>query len=145
MNDDCMMLDCFNIIYLWIGNRSNEWEKKGIFKTADEYLEKLNDGRDKEAVSFVEVYAGKESDEFKSQFVGWSAEIAQDWVNADPIKKLSTMMGLQIEEKKEEVKAEEERYEKPGQKFYTLEELQGKFPEEVEPSKKEQYLNDADF
>ena len=34
MNDDIMILDAYQTIYVWIGNKSNDFEKKGAYKSA---------------------------------------------------------------------------------------------------------------
>ncbi len=34
INDDIMILDAYQTIYVWIGNRSNKFEKKGAAKSA---------------------------------------------------------------------------------------------------------------
>jgi hypothetical protein len=34
MNDDIMILDAYNTIYVWIGNRSNKFERNGAFTSA---------------------------------------------------------------------------------------------------------------
>jgi len=60
INDDCYILDAFNIIYIWIGNQSNKFEQKGVVKRAEKYLNEICDSRDKEMVIFEEVPAGRE-------------------------------------------------------------------------------------
>jgi len=49
MNDDIMILDAYQTIYVWIGNRSNDFEKRGAYKMAHRYIESVRDERDKEA------------------------------------------------------------------------------------------------
>jgi hypothetical protein len=34
MNDDVMLLDAYQTIFVWIGNNSNEVEKRGAYKSA---------------------------------------------------------------------------------------------------------------
>lgn len=34
INDDIMILDAYQTIYVWIGNRSNDFEKRGAYKSA---------------------------------------------------------------------------------------------------------------
>ena len=50
MNDDIMLLDAYSSIYVWIGNKSNDFEKRGAFKSALKYIESIRDDRDKDNV-----------------------------------------------------------------------------------------------
>lgn len=50
MNDDIMLLDTYNTIYVWIGNKSNDFEMKGAYKSAQKYVDSVKDDRDKENV-----------------------------------------------------------------------------------------------
>jgi hypothetical protein len=50
LNDDIMILDAYSTIYVWIGNRSNEFEKRGAYKSATKYLASVKDERDKDSV-----------------------------------------------------------------------------------------------
>ena len=34
LNDDVYVLDSFDKVYIWIGNKSNDFERKGAFKKA---------------------------------------------------------------------------------------------------------------
>ena len=43
LNEDCYILDAYNIIYTWIGNQSNKFEQKGVVKRAEKYLSELRD------------------------------------------------------------------------------------------------------
>lgn len=44
-NDDIMILDAFNTIYIWIGATASKVEKQNCSKTVDEYISLLKDGR----------------------------------------------------------------------------------------------------
>ncbi len=50
INDDIMLLDAYSTIYVWLGNKSNKFEKKGATSSADKYLNSVKDERDKENV-----------------------------------------------------------------------------------------------
>ena len=45
-----MILDAYSTIYVWIGNKSNKFEKKGALSSAEKYLATVKDERDKENV-----------------------------------------------------------------------------------------------
>lgn len=91
LNDDIMLLDAYSSIYVWIGNGSNKFEKNGAYKTANRYVESINDDRDKSSVQIVEVEAGKEPPSFTVFFPEWRTEIAQRWLDDDPVKRLADM------------------------------------------------------
>jgi len=50
MNDDIMLLDAYQTIYVWIGNKSNDFEKRGAYKSATKYIQSVRDERDKDGV-----------------------------------------------------------------------------------------------
>ena len=91
LNDDIMLLDAYSSIYVWIGNGSNKFEKNGAYKTANRYIESILDDRDKSSVQVVEVEAGREPSCFTVFFPEWRAEIAQRWLDDDPVKRLADM------------------------------------------------------
>ncbi len=64
LNDDVYILDSFDMVYIWIGNKSNKFEKNGAYKKAEEYINGVQDGRDKNEVTISEVEAGKEPPDF---------------------------------------------------------------------------------
>ena len=106
MNDDIMILDAYQTIYVWIGNKSNVFEKRGAYKNATKYIENIKDERDKENVQIVEVEAGKEPTSFTVQFPEWRLEKAQKWLDEDPVKieqiKLQKALTKKLEEEKVE-------------------------------------------
>lgn len=58
--DDCYILDAYSVIYTWIGNKSNKFEKKGVVARAEKYLNEIRDSRDKDECIIDEVLAGHE-------------------------------------------------------------------------------------
>ena len=50
VNDDIMLLDAYQTVYVWIGNKSNKHEREGAFTSAAKYIASIKDERDKEAV-----------------------------------------------------------------------------------------------
>ena len=72
LNDDVMLLDAYQTVFVWIGNKSNEVEKRGAYKSAQKYIESIQDERDKENVQIVEVEAGKEPSTFTVNFTDWT-------------------------------------------------------------------------
>ena len=50
MNDDIMLLDVYQTIFVWIGNKSNDVEKRGAYASAQKYIDNIKDERDKDSV-----------------------------------------------------------------------------------------------
>ena len=63
-NEDIFLLDAYSKIYIWIGNRSNSFEKKAARKKVASYLAGVRDARDKDSVAIVDVKPGQEPPEF---------------------------------------------------------------------------------
>lgn len=84
-NDDVFILDAYSSVFIWIGNRSNKFEYNGALKKAEKYIAALSDERDKDAVVIQEVQAGQEPYTFTMNFIQWEPEVAQKWLDADPI------------------------------------------------------------
>lgn len=68
-NEDCYILDVYNNVYVWIGNQSNKFEKKGVLTRADKYIAECRDSRDKDSVMVTEVLAGREPPSFTINFI----------------------------------------------------------------------------
>ena len=84
INDDCYILDAFSTVFIWIGNKSNKFEQKGVYKRAEKYIAECRDSRDKNNVLIEEVLAGREPPAFTVQFIQWEPEIAAKWLATDP-------------------------------------------------------------
>ena len=69
LNNDVYVLDAYNVLYIWIGNKSNSFEKKGAYSKVEKYLEGLTYSRDKKSVTICEVNAGKEPGQFTVNFI----------------------------------------------------------------------------
>lgn len=145
MNDDIMLLDAYQTIYVWIGNKSNDFEKRGAYKSAQKYIDGVRDERDKSNVQIVELEAGKETTSFTVQFPEWRLEKAQKWLDEDPVKQLKGNLLRGLTKVVEEEKKEQSKWLDPKTNKFDYEQLKGQFPEGVDPTKKEAYLNDEHF
>ena len=143
MNDDIMLLDAYSTIYVWIGTRSNDFEKRGAFKSAAKYIESIRDERDKESVSIVEVEAGKEPSSFTVHFPLWRLDKAAKWLEEDPVTQMKGRLLRGITAKVEERKEEASKFLDPATNKFDYEHLKGQFPEGVDPTNKQAYLSDA--
>ncbi|KAM4687602.1 scinderin [Discoglossus pictus] len=71
--DDVMLLDAWEQIFLWIGKDANEIEKKESFKSAKQYIETDPSGRDK-GIPIVTVKQGYEPPTFTGWFLAWDSK-----------------------------------------------------------------------
>ncbi|XP_067282151.1 adseverin [Pseudorasbora parva] len=70
--DDVMLLDVWDQVFVWIGKDANEVERTESVKSAKTYIETDPSGRDKET-SVVVVKQGHEPPTFTGWFLGWDA------------------------------------------------------------------------
>jgi len=145
-NWDCYILDSWDTIYIWEGALSNKFERKGAATRAQKFLDGLNDGRNKAETLITTLEAGRESADFKVQFIQWEPEIAQAWLDDDP-REIERKAKLSEEQKVAEkaAKGPYEGYLDPATTHFSYEELKGSFPQGVKHDAKEQYLADDEF
>jgi len=77
---DVYILDAWNIMFIWIGTESNDFEKKAAYRYAQKYIDALNDGRNHDSIQIVECEPTHESPFFKVQFPNWSNEYSKRWI-----------------------------------------------------------------
>ena len=123
LNDDIMLLDAYSTIYMWIGNKSNKFERNGANKTAAKYIESVRDGRNKEEVQTIEVEAGKEPPSFTVHFPHWKQEISNKWLQEDPVRQMMGGLTKKLTLIQAKVQEEESKYEKPSTSTHSLEVL----------------------
>ncbi|XP_051948893.1 adseverin [Xyrauchen texanus] len=70
--DDVMLLDVWDQVFVWIGKDANEVERTESVKSAKMYIETDPSGRDK-GTSLVVVKQGHEPPTFTGWFLGWDA------------------------------------------------------------------------
>lgn len=74
--DDVMILDALNTIYVWVGAKANENEKKNALETAKKYLKQGNLPRHKDT-EIETIYQGRETSMFKRLFKKWDDNMFQ--------------------------------------------------------------------
>ncbi|KAK9957318.1 hypothetical protein ABG768_011574 [Culter alburnus] len=85
--DDVMLLDVWDQVFVWIGKDANEVEKTESVKSAKTYIETDPSGRDKET-SVVVVKQGHEPPTFTGWFLGWDASRWDSDLMARAVKSL---------------------------------------------------------
>ena len=136
--DDVFLLDCYNQVFVWVGDRSNEVEKALSFETAIKYVKEVNDGRSHDS-PIVKVNAGHEPPMFTCNFLGWDPVKASKM--EDPVKaKLRALGGEGPADVREAAKTYTQ------EKKYPLEVLKKKpLPAGVDSALLERFLQDSDF
>ncbi|XP_033733463.1 gelsolin-like protein 1 [Pecten maximus] len=134
--DDVMLLDTHQEIFVWIGRGANLRERKAGLKSAMDYLAADETGRDESNTQLLQVKQGQEPAIFTSHFQGWDTQKL-----SKKTKHLTPVAG-EDESQCHSVQEELARY----SSTYRFEELVGRSPPVgVDPACKEEYLSDKDF
>jgi len=136
--DDVMLLDTFDEVFIWIGKDSNEEERKQSMKLAAEYLRTDAAGRSPDETPVLVVKQGYEPPTFTGHFAGWDPS---KWSRGKSYEELKREFG-EANTKAASVKEAMKIYDKK----YPFETLVGKdLPEGVDPVNRENNLLDSDF
>ncbi|XP_073401495.1 villin-1 [Dendrobates tinctorius] len=152
--DDVFLLDAWDQVFLWIGKDANESEKRDAAVTAQEYLKSHPGSRDVNTPIIV-VKQGFEPPTFTGWFHAWDPF---KWENTKSYEQLKAELGN--EESIDQFSSEFNKT--PLESFtsqtnlgslvlqtYPADALLNKAPDElptgVDPSRKEEYLNNEDF
>ncbi|XP_041036231.1 advillin [Carcharodon carcharias] len=145
--DDVMLLDTWDQIFLWIGKEANEVERKETLITAQDYLMTHPSSRDLDT-SIIIIKQGFEPPTFTGWFVAWDIS---KWSAGKTYEQLKKELGdtatiIQITTKLNEVDSDSKV---DSYKCYPPEALINKqrhqLPEGVDPTRKENSLTDQDF
>lgn len=137
--DDVFLLDSYNQVFVWVGDRSNEVEKALSFETAIKYVQEVNDGRSLDT-PIIKVTAGHEPLMFTCNFLGWDSVRAAK--QEDPVKAKLRSLGGEVETA--DVREAAKTY--TSDQKYSLEVLKKKpYPAGVDAALLERYLQDSDF
>ncbi|XP_069012200.1 advillin isoform X2 [Embiotoca jacksoni] len=142
--DDIMLLDTWDQVFLWIGKEANEVERKEAVVTSQEYLRTHPGNRDPDT-PIVLIKQGFEPPTFTGWFVGWDPS---KWSGGKSYEELKRELGdgaapvtLQ-----EQDCVEQSQTNFPSFPPDTLiNKSSSELPEGVDPSQKERYLSDSDF
>lgn len=147
IEDDVMLLDTWDQIFLWIGREANDIEKKEALVTSQEYLRTHPSGRDLETPILI-LKQGFEPPTFTGWFLAWDP---QKWSGGKSYEQLKSELGdaasitqLTTDMSKASVAPAPSSF-----KCYPPEKLVNRqkheLPEDVDPACKENYLSDQDF
>lgn len=158
LEDDVMILDVFSQLFVWVGAQSNAAESAKAMEFAQAFVNNATDGRSTD-IPIVRITSGSEPGMFTSFFHGWDENKANKNKFEDPYEKR-----LQAEKAKKAAAAPAAAAPvahaaapvaaaaapaaavavASGAK-HSYEELKAGVPAGVDPSRKEDYLDDATF
>lgn len=142
INEDVFLLDTFQEVYIWVGGEANATEKTEAFEAALQYVKNAPDGRSPDTPVY-KIDAGKEPPMFTAHFMGWDDSKSRA-AGGDPYAEKLKMLkngGLEkITNAKEAL-----GYADPATTKFAYADLKGKNVAKVDPSKKHEYLSDAEF
>ncbi|XP_064419960.1 villin-1 [Latimeria chalumnae] len=150
--DDVMLLDTWDQVFLWLGKGANEQERKDSVVTAQEYLKMHPSGRDP-YTPVILVKQGYEPPTFTGWFLAWEPdkwsvrksyeELKAEMGETETITQLTKDMTTAGNKKTSKTISR-----KPSQTFppeHLLNKQAEDLPEGVDPTRREDYLDDDDF
>ncbi|KAM9859541.1 advillin [Aulostomus maculatus] len=142
--DDVMLLDTWDQVFLWIGVEANEEERSQGVITSQEYLRMHPGGRDPDT-PIILIKQGFEPPTFTGWFTAWDASKWSEGKSYEELKKELGDIISPVNVTNEQNCAED----KKSFQSYPAEALINKFanelPEGVDLTQKEKYLCDSDF
>uniref|UniRef100_H2ZV12 Villin-1 n=1 Tax=Latimeria chalumnae TaxID=7897 RepID=H2ZV12_LATCH len=160
--DDVMLLDTWDQVFLWLGKGANEQERKDSVVTAQEYLKMHPSGRDP-YTPVILVKQGYEPPTFTGWFLAWEPdkwsvrksyeELKAEMGETETITQLTKLCFLVSLPAQDMTTAGNKKTSKtisrkPSQTFppeHLLNKQAEDLPEGVDPTRREDYLDDDDF
>uniref|UniRef100_A0A8C8IIB1 HP domain-containing protein n=1 Tax=Oncorhynchus tshawytscha TaxID=74940 RepID=A0A8C8IIB1_ONCTS len=154
--DDVMLLDTWDQVFLWVGNEANELERKEAVVTSQEYLRTHPGSRDPDTPVLL-IKQGYEPPTFTGWFTAWDPskwsggktyeELKKELgevtflVRITNVNKLLNLIFASQEQNGVETKKNFQSY--PPKDL--INKLANELPKGVEPTQKEKHLSDSDF
>ncbi|XP_076003364.1 advillin [Genypterus blacodes] len=142
--DDVMLLDTWDQVFLWVGENANEEEKKESVVTCQEYLRTHPGDRDPETIILL-IKQGFEPPTFTGWFTAWDASKWSEGRSYDEMKQELGEAALPVALTGEENSSEQDADLPSHPPEALINTLAGDLPEGVDPTRKEKYLSDSDF
>jgi len=162
-DEDVFLLDTYTQLFVWIGSQSTQEEKSKALEFAQRFIAEADDGRDSD-IPIIRVNAGAEPPMFAAQFLGWDADFYKKNTFVDPYQaKLDAIAAEKAKKAGANAPPPAPRAAaapapaaapivpaatnvappRPG--AYSLDDLKNALPAGVDPTQKEEYLDDATF
>ncbi|XP_049432955.1 advillin [Epinephelus fuscoguttatus] len=142
--DDVMLLDTWDQVFLWIGKEANEVERKEAVVTSQEYLRTHPGARDPDTLIIL-IKQGFEPPIFTGWFTAWDPS---KWSGGKSYEELKKELGDEVSLVHVTV---EQNCVEPQKNFQSfppddlVNKLASELPEGVDPTQKEKHLSDSDF
>lgn len=142
--DDVMILDAWNQLFIWVGKHAKKEEKRDAISTAVEYVK--TDPRDREPQMTMSVIKqGAEPVQFKSLFAAWEPQMWNKKMSYEDQIKAIKKDNEKVDETKWSMSEWDDMLKPKNFPLETLKKKGEELPEEVDPTKKEMHLEDAKF
>ncbi|GFN99904.1 villin protein quail, partial [Plakobranchus ocellatus] len=145
IEDDIMILDAWECLYIWQGKGSNKIEREGSQKCAIEYLKTDPSGRDPDTPIYS-IKQGTEPPSFTGFFGVWDRDLWSKGMTFEEMKKQIGEGNLPIAQVKESVSNGTQDFNEVTK--FSLAELQvavDELPSGVDPSAREIHLREDEF
>ncbi|XP_063329165.1 advillin isoform X1 [Pelmatolapia mariae] len=142
--DDVMLLDTWDQVFIWVGKDANEEERKEALTTSQEYLQTHPGDRDPHT-PIVLIKQGFEPPTFTGWFTAWDPT---KWSSGKSYEELKKEFGDTASPVNVAVEQNGGNSVKSFQSFppdALRNKLASELPEGVDPKQKEKYLSDSDF
>ncbi|CDQ72806.1 unnamed protein product [Oncorhynchus mykiss] len=142
--DDVMLLDTWDQVFLWVGNEANELERKEAVVTSQEYLRTHPGSRDPDTPVLL-IKQGYEPPTFTGWFTAWDPS---KWSGGKTYEELKKELGevtflVRITNEQNGVETKKNFQSYPPKDL--INKLANELPKGVEPTQKEKHLSDSDF
>ncbi|KAK0145517.1 Advillin [Merluccius polli] len=143
IEDDVMLLDTWDQIFIWVGKDANETERKEVIPTSLEYLRTHPASRDLDT-SVILIKQGFEPLSFTGWFAAWDPH---KWSGGNSYEEMKKEFGdsAPLPEEVQKNGQEEDRTFDSHPPEDLLHKQTSELPEGVDAAHKEKYLSDADF
>ncbi|XP_029007430.1 advillin [Betta splendens] len=142
--DDVMLLDTWDQVFLWIGKEANEVERTEAVVTSQEYLRTHPGARDPDT-PIVLVKQGFEPPTFTGWFTAWDPSKWSGGMSYEELKKELGDAASPVNVTAEKPVPESERVFQMFPPEALMGKIAGELPEGVDPTRKERHLSDSDF
>lgn len=143
--DDVMLLDTWDQVFIWVGKDANEEERKEALTTSQEYLQTHPGDRDPHT-PIVLIKQGFEPPTFTGWFTAWDPT---KWSSGKSYEELKKEFGDTASPVNVTVAEQNEGNSVKSFQSFPPDDLRNKLanelPEGVDPKQKEKYLSDSDF
>ncbi|XP_062300557.1 advillin isoform X2 [Scomber scombrus] len=140
--DDVMLLDTWDQVFLWIGKEANEVERKEAVVTSQEYLRTHPGDRDQDT-PIILIKQGFEPPTFTGWFTAWDPSKWSGGKSYEELKKELGDVTVPVTVIHQEQNSVESLQSFPPEAL--VNKLANELPEDVDPTQKEKHLSDYDF